>query len=97
VGANGKQPTPLLASAIPRMADPMAASTANASNTPQDEECEWIEYFNQDGKPYYHNTKTKATTWSKPARFRSGMPSAAIAAQKVCIILITYSIDFINF
>lgn len=38
----------------------------------------WKEYFNNEGRPYYHNEMTNVTQWDMPAEFdqlRSGMPS----------------------
>jgi len=31
----------------------------------------WQEYFNYDGRPYYHNTITKVTQWEKPPELDS--------------------------
>lgn len=34
-------------------------------------ESEWIEYFTEDGTPYYYSTITKSTTWSIPEQYSS--------------------------
>lgn len=81
VGDKNKQPTPILAQAmpVPRLVD----TSSMAANTPKEDEFEWLEYFDQNGKPYYHNRITKVTQWAKPDRYKPGAQTAANSAQKV--------------
>jgi hypothetical protein len=76
LGAKGNPPTPVLG--VSRFQDQRASS---ATNTPNDDDYEWLEYFNSEGKPYYHNRITKVTTWAKPDHFKPGDPKTG---QKVC-------------
>src|SRR5690349_6966825 len=34
----------------------------------------WIEYFTQDGRPYYYNSITQVTQWERPPEMSYGAP-----------------------
>jgi hypothetical protein len=37
----------------------------------------WVEYKNEEGKPYYHNSSTKQTVWDMPAEYRAFVEARA--------------------
>ena len=54
-------PQPVLA---PAVASPVPSSRAPAFTY-------WVEYKNEEGKPYYHNSSTKQTVWDMPAEYKA--------------------------
>merc|ERR1719354_1018986 len=46
---------------VPMMPHPVAMATPGGMAIP-----EWAEFKTPDGKSYYHNTRTRETTWEKP-------------------------------
>lgn len=55
-----------LARAAEAMAAPGAPPGGAAPNTPMQISPEWWMAYSPEGHPYYHNTATKETTWTRP-------------------------------
>ena len=46
--------------------------------------CRWVEYFDpQRNLPYYHNARTKTTTWQKPSKSKQPPPPPPPPASRV--------------
>ncbi|KAL9086155.1 MAG: hypothetical protein Q9159_004335 [Coniocarpon cinnabarinum] len=41
----------------------------------------WREVFTKEGRPYYHNTQTNATAWTKPAELDAGPQKPSMTPQ----------------
>ncbi|KAI6235162.1 hypothetical protein M3Y95_00022000 [Aphelenchoides besseyi] len=46
-----------------------------------EKQVEWIQYFNEEGKPYYHNRVTKVTTWTQPENFKPAPQTSVSSSQ----------------
>jgi ankyrin repeat protein len=42
----------------------------------------WVEYFSNDGQPYYHNKFSGQVTWEVPDRFRREQENAQVQVEK---------------
>lgn len=55
----------------PRTVEPAVRKAPAPVQTPEAKEDEWKEYETEDGRKYFHNTRTGVTKWTKPDTARA--------------------------